>query len=97
MVPLHTQLSRGPADAFLPGHFDSQCPQFVRYRRLSLAVLPPLFETRFRFFETDGRSFASRHGGVPPRRTPGGRTTLPIKPGGIHAGLPKAHTSKSTP
>ena len=36
--------------------------KLVRYRRLSLAVLSPFLETCFRFFEANGRRFASRHG-----------------------------------
>src|SRR6266700_7639754 len=95
MMPLHTQLSRGPTDAFRPGHSDSDCPQLVRYRRLSLAVLSPFLEARFGFFKANGQSLASRHG-FPPRRTPGGRTTLPVNPVGIHAGLPKGHTAFPT-
>src|SRR4051812_48899848 len=61
MVPLHTQLSRGPADAFLPGHLDGSCPQFIRDRGFSFSLLSPFFEAGFGLFETDGRSFATRH------------------------------------
>src|SRR5277367_1709998 len=92
MVPFHTQFRRSSADAFLPGYLDSSRPKFVRYRRLTLAVSPPDFETGPGFFETDGRGFASRHS-LPPRRIPGGRTTLSVNPGGIHAALPKGHTA----
>src|SRR3954453_3898951 len=61
MVPLHTQLSRGPADAFLLGHLDGSCPQFIRDRGFSFSLLSPFFEAGFGLFETDGRSFATRH------------------------------------
>jgi hypothetical protein len=69
VVPLHTQFGRGPIHTFFASHLDSCCPQCVRYRRLSLAILSPFLEARFRFFERDCRSFASRHG-LPPRRSP---------------------------
>ena len=69
MVPFHAQFSRGPVDAFRPGRLDSQRPQFVRYRCLSLPVLSPCFKPDFGFLQCDDRRFASRHG-LPPRRIP---------------------------
>jgi hypothetical protein len=34
---------------------DSDCPQLVRYRGLSLAIPSPFFEASLGFFQTDGR------------------------------------------
>jgi hypothetical protein len=85
------QLPGGSINPFLPGHLDSRRPKLRRYSGFPFAIASPFLEAPSRFFKADNRGLATSHR-HPPHRISGGRTTLTVIDGTIHASLPETHS-----
>src|ERR1019366_6142348 len=90
IVPRHMQLLGGSINPFLPGHLDSRRPKLCGYSGFPSAIASPSLETPSCFFQGDNRGLATSHR-RPPHRISGGRTTLTVINGPIHASLPQTH------